>query len=173
MSGRHRSLGAFFVAAMLVGGCNSDGGPKTTSSGAAVPATEPATGGPACTVATAALVSEKLGFTLQGPNVDRGPAATVCTYDNPSMPLQAATIQVQTQATSEGFAKGRDGFATHGEPVTAVAGLGDEAYSASLTVTSTTNTTLVARRGPIEVLITTTAPSDRIPALMTAILALV
>jgi hypothetical protein len=40
-------------------------------------------------------------------------------------------------------------------------------------VTGKANTTLVARRGPIEVLITTTAPSDRIPALMTAVLALV
>jgi hypothetical protein len=161
---------ALLTAGLLLGACDSGGGPKTSKASAAEPADTPDT---PCTVATSALVSEKLGFTLAGPNVDRGPTATVCTYDNPSVQSEAATIQVQTKATAESFARGREGFASHGEPVTTVPGLGDEAYSASLKVATITNTTLVARKGTIEVLITTTAPADRIPALMTAILPLV
>jgi len=169
------------VAGLLLTGCDSGGGAKAESSTATAPATtqttaaaEPApSGGPECTLATPALVGEQLGFTLTAPNVDRGPTATVCTYDSPSDRSQTATIQVQTRATAESFARGREGFATHGEPVTAVAGLGDEAYTASLTVARSTNTTLVARKGNIEVLITTTAPADRVQRLMTALLPLV
>jgi hypothetical protein len=119
------------------------------------------------------LVSEKLGFALTGPNVDRAPAATLCTYDNPSSQAQSATIQIATAATAATFAQGRSGFSSHGEVVTDVPGLGDEAYSATLAVANVTSTTLVARRGRDEVLITTTAPTARVPALMAAILALV
>ena len=118
-------------------------------------------------------MSGKLGFALTGPNVDRGPAATICTYDNPSSQAQSATVQIMTGATPATFATGRRGFSGHGEVVADVPGLGDQAYSATLAVANITNTTLVARKGGIEVLITTTAPADRVPALMAAILALV
>lgn len=183
-------IAALLIAGLLLVGCDSGGDGKSESSGAAETASpssssssspagagpaapEGAPAGPACTVATAALVGGKLGFTLAAPNVDRGPTATVCTFDSPSDRSQSATIQVQTRATAESFAKGREGFATHGEPVAAVAGLGDEAYTATLTVAKSTNTTLVARKGTIEVLITTTAPADRLRSLMTALLPLV
>jgi hypothetical protein len=181
---------AAVAAGLILGGCNS--GSKHSSNGAAETTTAPtprvtvpsaldpsataatagAAAGPPCTLATAALVSQKLGFVLTGPNVDRGPAATICTYDNPSNQAQSATVQVTTGATAASFATGRRGFAGHGEIVADAAGLGDEAYSATLTVGNVTNTTLVARKGGNEVLITTTAPAERIPALMTAILAL-
>jgi hypothetical protein len=165
---------------LLIGACSSGSRPsthgttrttETTTAGPTV--TAPSALGPGCAVATAALVSEKLGFPLTGPNVDRGPAATICTYDNPSNQAQSATVQLTTPATPASFAAGRKGFAGHGEVVTDVPGLGEEAYSATLAVANVTNTTLVARRGRDEVLITTTAPADRLPALMTAILALV
>jgi hypothetical protein len=157
MAGHRRCIAGFLIAPLLLGACTS----------------KHAAAGPACTVATAALVNEKLGFGVAGPNIDRGGAATVCTYDNLSDRSQAVTVQVQTQATPDSFAKGREGFATHGEPVTAVPGLGDEAYSASLSVANLTNSTLVARRGSVEVLVTATVPANRLPPLMTAILALV
>jgi hypothetical protein len=180
------------MSAVLAGGCGS--GSKSSSHGAAgttssprvtVPSaldpsasastssTAPVVAGPQCTVATAALVGARLGFTLTGPNIDRGPAATICTYDNPSNQSQSATVQITTGATPAGFANGRRGFAGHGETVSDVAGLGDEAYSATLSVANVTNTTLVVRKGSNEVLITTTAPADRVPALMTAVLALI
>ena len=181
MPGHRRVVTVALIGGLLLGACDSGSGSKATSGGATETTatssprvTAPsALDGPPCTVATAALVSEKLGFTLSGPNVDRGPAATVCTYDNPTVRSQSATVQLQDQATPASFAKGRDGFSSHGERVAAVGGLGDEAYSASLSVANITNTTLVARKGSTEVLITTTAPADRLPALMTAILALV
>jgi hypothetical protein len=179
------------LGGLVVGACGSASGSKATSGGAtettaassprvtapsalgpSATTAHPAPG-PPCSLASAALVSEKLGFTLTGPNVDRGPAATVCTYDNPTVRSQSATVQLQYLATPASFAKGREGFSGHGEPVAAVAGLGDEAYSASLSVANSTSSTLVARKGTIEALITTTAPADRLPALMRAILALV
>jgi hypothetical protein len=182
----HRSAAAIAVlatAGLVLGACDS--GSKASSHGAAetttapaprvtVPsALEPSAAGPPCTVATAALVTDKLGFTLTGPNVDRGPTATICTYDNPSSRAQSATVQITAQATPASFATGRNGFASHGEVVKDVPGLGDQAYSATLSVANVTNTTLVARKGTNEVLITTTAPADRLPPLMTAILALI
>jgi hypothetical protein len=143
--------------------------PSTT--GATAPAG--AAAGPPCTIATAALVSGKLGYTLTGPNVDRGPAATICTYDNPSSTAQSATVQITAGATPASFAAGRTGFSGHGEVVSDVSGLGDQAYSASLSVANITNTTLVARKGSNEVLINTTAPAAAVPGLMAAILALI
>ena len=142
--------------------------PRDAGPGAAVAGPAP---GPPCTVATAALVSAKLGFVLTGPNVDREPGATICTYDNPSNQAQSATVQLQYQVTAAAFATERNGFSSHGETTTDVPGLGEEAYAASLTIASVTNSTLVARKGTQEVLITSTAPTDRLPALMTAILA--
>ena len=182
---------AAVVVGGLAGGCHSGSGSssshgrtETTTPPVTVPSalpgaaaaagpSVPAGAGPACTVATAALVGAKLGFGLTGPNVDRGPAATICTYDNPANRAQSATVQITTGATAAGFAQTRGGFATHGETVSDVAGLGDEAYSATLSVANVTNTTLVARKGSTEVLITTTAPADRVPSLMMAVLALV
>lgn len=181
MPGRRPVVTVALIGGLLLGGCGSGSGSRATSGGATetTAAASPtvtapsALGGPPCTVATAALVSEKLGFKLSAPNVDRGPAATVCTYDNPTVQSQSATVQLQYQVTPASFAQGREGFSSHGEQVAAVAGLGDEAYSASLSVANITNSTLVARKGSIEVLITTTAPADRLPALMTSILAAV
>jgi hypothetical protein len=190
MSPRRRLLtvtGLAAVTGLLLGGCDSGSvashgaaetttapSPRVTVPSALDPsATAAAPTGPSCTVATAALVGGKLGFLLTGPNVDRGPAATICTYDNPSNQAQSATVQLTTGATPDSFAKTRTGFAGHGEVVADVAGLGDQAYSATLSVANVTNTTLVARKGTTEVLITTTAPADRVPGLMTAILALV
>jgi hypothetical protein len=172
-------------AGLLAGGCHSGSGSSSASQGRTETSAEPRvtapsalagaadSTGPPCTVATAALVGSKLGFTLTGPNVDRGPAATICTYDNPSDRAQSATVQITSGATAAGFAQTRNGFAGHGEAVTDVAGLGDEAYSATLTMANVTNTTLVARKGSTEVLVTTTATADRVPALMTAVLALI
>ncbi|HEV7535219.1 MAG TPA: hypothetical protein VGP90_06265 [Acidimicrobiia bacterium] len=192
MSPRRRLLavtGLAAVTGLLLGGCDS--GSKAASHGAAetTTATSPrvtapaaldpsstaagAPTGPPCTVATAALVGGKLGFPLAGPNVDRGPSATICTYDNPSNQAQSATVQLTSGATPDSFARSRTGFAGHGEVVTDVAGLGDQAFSATLAVANVTNTTLVARKGSTEVLITTTAPAGAVPGLMTAILALI
>ena len=175
------------AAGLLLGACDSsskassNGAAETTTSSPRVTApsaldpsaTGAAAPGPPCTIATAALVSAKLGFALTGPNVDRGPAATICTYDNPSSPAQSATVQITAQATPASFAAGRNGFAGHGEVVSDVSGLGDQAYSATLSVANVTNTTLVARKGSNEVLITTTAPAGAVPGLMAAILALI
>ena len=176
-----RRLAAVVVGGLLLGACHSATGAShgtaesaTTATAADSPGvTAPSVPGPACTVASAALVSSKLGVTLTGPNLDQGPAATICTYDNPSNQPQSATVQVTKGATTASFASGRRGFASHGETVTDVVGLGNEAYSATLSVANITNTTMVARKGSVEVLITTTAPADRVPALMTAVLALV
>jgi len=176
------------VVGGVAGGCRSGSAPSSshgrteiTTPPVTVPSALPgatattpaAAAGPSCTVATAALVGAKLGFGLSGPNVDRGPAATICTYDNPANRARSATVQITAGATAASFAQTRSGFATHGETVSDVAGLGDEAYSATLSVANVTNTTLVARKGSTEVLITTTAPAGRVPALMTAVLALV
>jgi hypothetical protein len=157
------------------GKSNQDAAEATTTSTprVTVPAALDPALGPPCTVATGALVSEKLGLSLTGPNLDQGPTATVCTYDNPSVRSESATIQLQYKATAASFAHTRTGFSGHGEQVADVPGLGDEAYRATLSIGNVTNTTLVARKGATEVLITTTAPAERVPALMTAILALV
>jgi hypothetical protein len=183
------------AAGLLLGACassstaSSNGAAETTTSAprvtapsaldpsatgsAGAPGGAAAAPAPPCTIATAALVSGKLGFALTGPNVDRGPAATICTYDNPSSQAQSATVQITAQATPASFAAGRNGFAGHGEVVSDVSGLGDQAYSATLSVANVTNTTLVARKGSNEVLITTTAPTGAVPGLMAAILALI
>jgi hypothetical protein len=170
---------AAVLSAAVLSGCGS--GSKAAGPAAASPtvtaspalASPPPPVGPQCAVATAALVSEKLGFALTGPNVDRGPAATICTYDNAANRAQSATVQLTTGATAETFTRGRSGFAGHGETVSDVTGLGDQAYSATLSVANVTNTTLVARKASTEVLITTTAPAERVPMLMAAVLALV
>lgn len=140
---------------------------KTTAIEGSAPPAPPAG---SCDSFPLTLVQGKLGLTgIKGPISEVKGGARLCEYNNTDT-SPAATIQINSAATEASFAKTRNGFTKNGAPVTPVAGLGDEAYSATFTYRITSRT-LVVRRGATEVLITSTASADAIRALMDSVLA--
>lgn len=81
-----------------------------------------------CTFVTAAAVSSALGVTVSAPTVVNNAPVTVCYFPKGSF-SKFATVRLQTNMTSSSFATGRAGFGQHGEPTSAVNGLGEQAYS--------------------------------------------
>ena len=171
-----RTLGLAVGAALLLGACGGSSvtdkpAASTSTSQAAGPAVPPkGLAGPSCSVAPAGLVGEKLGLTVTQSAIARNENGTVCEYDKPDH-SPAATIQLNASATAQSFAQGKAGFSTHGEQVSDVTGLGDEAYSATLAISTLVNHTLVVRKGGVEVLITSNAAPEALRALMESVLA--
>jgi hypothetical protein len=103
------------------------------------------------------------------PNKTVSGIVTVCTYV--SAKSGTVLVRFQTKEDAAGFAVGRQGFESSGQKTTDVSGLGDQAFSSTLGGGTIAVTTVVARKGEVEVLVTSRAPVDKETALITTIFA--
>ena len=143
------------------------GNEPPTNTSAAPGAIAPAGG---CDLAPVPLVQEKLGLTaIKGPFSNMKAGGLVCEYNKADGP-PALTLQMNSAATAESFARTRDGFTKNRAPVAPITGLGDEAFSSTFTFTTTSHT-LVVRKGTTEVLMTSNASAEAIRALMDSVIA--
>jgi hypothetical protein len=160
---------------------NSAAPPATSPSASPAPKAPSPTASPTaaastsatCAVVSATQVNNALGTTVKGPDVNTGnPPVTVCTYSGGTPPT-TVIIRVQPGQDTAGFAGEKAGFNSRGQPTTDVGGYGDEAYTSALPGAGATTgvTTLVARKGSVEVLISARAPLGPIGGLMQKILA--
>jgi hypothetical protein len=113
---------------------------------------------PTCAVAPAAVVNAALGTDLGDPDETDNGIVTVCAYQGAS--AGHVTVRFQTQEDAGAFAQGRAGFDSNGEPTKDFPGLGDQAYSSSLGAGSSAIKTLVARKGAVEILVSSKASVD-------------
>ncbi len=115
-----------------------------------------------CNIVSAAEVNAALGTAVTAPQVNGTNPLTVCTYSG-GTPLKAVIVRFQTGEDPAIFASGKAGFNSNGQATTDVSGYGDEAYSSLLQGAAGTIgvSTLVARKGDVEVLIT--APTALAP----------
>ncbi len=111
------------------------------------------------------MVGSALGKTVGEPTMQDNPPVRLCYYGIGSN-ARAVLVRYQTGTSADYFAQARAGFESHGEKTADVAGVGDQAYSSLLGSVST----LVARKGGTEVLITAPASLDGERQLMLQIL---
>ncbi len=170
MKARH-VLGTALAVAFTAAGCSSQNPPAasgaaasaggTASAGAtasAVTATNTgsvtsAAADPTCALAPTQMVGAALGSAVGQPSqaVNRTSVATVveCTYSTAGP--DDVTIRFQTKEDASGFAEGKSNFAG-GPPVKDIAGLEDQAYVSAVSLGGgSALTTLVARKGTLEI----------------------
>jgi hypothetical protein len=151
------------VVVTLLAGCaaGSDGG-AAASGAPAASSSDPRAAG--CAVAPADLVGAALGDTLSPARQTRnGDTIVVCDYQGAKAGM--VKLRIQTDSDAETFAADRNGFATQSMPTTEEDFV-DEAFSSVLGSGSSQVTTLVARQGPVAILICAKATADQEKALL-------
>lgn len=149
------------LAACALAACGST--PSTgASSSSPSPAASVAAAKPGCDLVPGSLVTGKLGITVGDPKVTATTLVTTCMYTvgaNPS----GVVIRFQTHEDHAGFVNGKSKFLSTSD----VSGVGDEAYTAVLA----NYTTLVARKGAVEIEVTSKATLGAEKDLMLTVLA--
>jgi hypothetical protein len=173
------------VVAVALGGCakkapRSQGSSRRSpTAGATSPAAFPGVSAASpshisnvsCDVVTVAEVNAALGTAVAGRHVDiSAPPATVCTYSG-GTPPKVVIVRFVPGEDATGFALDRSDAEGGGPTTTAVSGYGDEAYTSVLPVPGASPvTTLVARKGDVEVLISAPTALGPIGVLMQKVL---
>jgi hypothetical protein len=147
----HHAVAALACAASLAA-CSGGSAPK-----AAEPVdTQPAATGIRCAAIDRGLLTRDLGGTYAEPKEIRTGSITVCSYTAAGA-LGAVTIRVDVASNATKFAGARTALTANKQRASVVAGLGDEAFSAALSAGGLTVTTLDARLGATEILISSGA----------------
>ena len=152
------------ASAFLLAGCGSSGSTGTSQSAASAAA--PAASSPAaaagpsqvsCAMVPAALVNAALGTDLGAPSQSAGANAIACQFKG----AKAGTVEIRiaTGDTAAAFAAERKTFDSSGQPTRTYAGFGDQAYISTqhMPLGLPSVNTLVAREGPVELLVSSTA----------------
>jgi hypothetical protein len=121
----------------------------------------PAGAPPSCATAPQSLVGETLGVSVTAPKESTAEFVVVCEYGS------GTKVRFQSSVDSDRFAQGKSRLAENGQTASDLAGLGDEAYTSSLR----TANTVVARKGTVEILVTSTASHDAAKKLITSLFA--
>ena len=157
----HRSarplLIALLVAAAPVGlsACSSSSSSSnpsltTVASGGSATTGTPATSSFTCAKAPASTVNAALGTSVGAPTSQTNGTVTVCTYNSTS-PIQTVIIRVDTGSSTSTFQAEEAQSAAHGETTTPVSGVGDAAYSLTVSGGGFTTNTFAVLKGTNEV----------------------
>jgi hypothetical protein len=169
------------LALLLVGGCGSGGGQPSSPPAANNPSADnpPATGQAAagkpaileahCDVAPASLVKSTLGLAVGDPeetHVVRSLA--LCQYKGSA---GGATLTIDIDGSTETFAQRRTSLGGGGQAIQELAGFQDEAFTAKMDSLGVTYNTLAARKGKVELQVTSSASVDQTKAFAAAVFA--
>lgn len=150
-----------FLAACVLAACGSS---PTPSAGGLSPSpvVSAAAVTPGCNLVPGSLVTAQLGIAVGNPRATTTALVTTCMYTVGSNP-SGIIIRFQTHEDHAGFIDGKSNF----NSTTDVSGVGDEAYSSVLA----SYTALVARKGTVEIEITSKAALAKERSLMLALFA--
>ncbi len=146
------------ASAFLLAGCGNSGSSGTSQS--ATPPASPAAAGPSqvsCALVPAPLVNAALGTDLGAPSQSTGGNAVACQFKGAK--AGAVEIRIATGEAAAVFAAGRKAFDSSGQPTKTYAGFGDQAYTSTQHVPMglPSLNTLVALKGSVELLVSSTA----------------
>ncbi len=103
-----------------------------------------------CAKAPASAVNTALGTSVGAPTSQTNGPVTVCTYNSTS-PIQTVIARVDTGSSAATFRAEEAQSAAHGETPTPVPGVGDAAYSLSISGGGFTTNTFAVLKGSNEV----------------------
>jgi len=168
-------VGSTVLAGALLAGCtaSTDDGlgaadPSGSTSASADAGTSAPGTQPSCALVSAAVIKASLGVDVKEPTQSTNDGAIGCAYA-PSADGRTVLIRFQTGQDGSAFARGRQGVDAGGQPTSDV-DLFDGAYSSSTEFGDIVTNTLVARKGPVEMLVTADATIDAEKALITKVL---
>ena len=150
-----------FLAACILSACGSSPAPSASGSSPS-PLASSATKSPNCDLVPGSLVTAQLGIAVGNPKATTTPLVTTCMYAVGSNP-SGMIIRFQIHEDHASFMVGKGNFNSTSD----VIGVGDEAYSSKLA----TYTALVARKGTVEIEITSKASLAAERGLMLALFA--
>jgi hypothetical protein len=118
-----------------------------------------------CDLAPPSLVKQTLGLDVGTPSATDNGSVLVCTY--PPVPGATRTVIVRfdTGSSAAQFKTTRDGYATQNMQTTDYPGFGDEAYTSTISAIGIRTNTLDARKGAVELQISSGASFEQEKAL--------
>jgi len=144
---------------IAVAGCGPDSS-NSASSGPGGGAGKSAS----CDMAPTSLVKSQLGLDVGAPAAtDNGGSVLVCTYPPAPGASKTVIVRIDTGSSAAQFKTTRDGYTPQNMQTTDFPGFGDEAYTNTISVSNlgiTTNT-LVARKGKVELLVSSSASFEQ------------
>lgn len=143
------------VAAVALGGCTSDTPDEPSGPGGQVAAPMPD-----CKSAPPSLIKELLGAAVEEPSAKLSGTVISCQYarKDSAVPI---LVRMRADATEASFASTRLSLRETNTKTADYKGLGDEAYTSSVQLGKDTTRTLVARKGSIEILVSSPATFDQ------------
>jgi hypothetical protein len=121
----------------------ASGASSTTSGGSSAKAFS-------CSMVPASDVNTALGTSVGAPQSNTAGTATSCTYSSTN-PIQTVIIRVDTGSSAATIAAEKAQSAAQGHAPTTVQGVGDDAYSLSISGGGFTTNTFAVRKGSTEV----------------------
>jgi len=116
-----------------------------------------------CDLAPPSVVKPLLGLDVGAPSATDNGSVLVCTYPPAPGASKTVIVRFDTDSSAAQFKTTRDGYAPQNVQTTDFPGFGDEAYTNTISVSNlgiTTNT-LVARKGKVELLVSSSASFDQ------------
>lgn len=110
---------------------------------------------------TAATMKSELGLDLKEATVNGTGDVRACMYTPAEGAHGNAIVRFQGKFDTTQFATAKTIFKNSGQPIEDVTGVGDEAYTSTMTAGGIVNNTVIARKGSLEVLIACQAPLDK------------
>jgi len=151
-------LGLVALGPAVLAGCTSapdDPPPPATSSEQAAPITTQGEVDPVnCADAPEEVVGAALRLNLSHPRETVDGSAVTCRYEGGGV---ETSVRFRTGADAGAFAEGKERAAGGGRKVKDLPGFHDEAYTATLGTGEVVENTLVARKGPVEIAVTSGA----------------
>jgi hypothetical protein len=114
-----------------------------------------------CDLAPAALVKQTLGVDVGPAQPNANGSVLVCTYLASPGATGQVIVRFDTASGADQFKSARDAYATQNMQTQDYPGFGDEAYTNTLSAIGITTNTLVARKGSVEILISSPASFDQ------------
>lgn len=163
---KYRIVAVALACAASLSACSGGSAPKPV----APVDTVPAASGIQCAQIDRGLLTRDLGGSYDEPKEIRTGTITVCSYTATGV-LGAVTIRVDVASNATKFAGAKTALTANKQKATAVAGVGDEAFTATLSAGGLSVTMLDARLGDTEILISGSADVKHDKALLTALFA--
>ncbi|NUT92680.1 MAG: hypothetical protein HOY78_11735 [Saccharothrix sp.] len=160
---------ALVAAGLLVlAGCTSAPAPApaptTGSTETATSTTQAASGSLTCENAPEDVVGAALQLNLKHPKETLNGIVVVCQYEGGGANTM---VRFQQESDADAFAQGKKGFTDSGQRVTDLPGFFDEAYTSTLGTGEVVQNTVVARKGDVEILVTSGANFEQEKKLVT------
>ncbi|MBB5957719.1 hypothetical protein FHS29_004314 [Saccharothrix tamanrassetensis] len=152
---------------IVLAGCTSTphSAPATGGTTPSTPATTPSeVAGISCAKAPEDVVGAALQLNLNHPRETINGTVVTCQYDGGGA---STMVRFQTKSDAAAFAKGKEEFGGNGQKVKDLPDFHDNAYTGTLGTGEVVQNTLVARKGPVEILVTSGANFEQEKKLVT------